>query len=287
MLVRYRDAIDCRRRVRVVIAGWACWYGTRETRLPDVVCIDVGPGERRQRGKHHYDAFPIRADTADKTVELLTMTTFRAARDVARRLAVAMQVPVGPGLIGSGAATAMLVADLDRPFPAIAWPDPADLQAPAQTAVTVTAAPPGIAIRLPPSLIVSGVDLVAPLLLGAVLSAFCLPMTMVGLNHPPTAADWALFLAPVIIGACLSIAITRRTLRGTIVRADPRDGLRINGTAIAGDAIRAIVLLPGTRTDNGLQIVLDRRDVIIGRSLDPGELRWIRALIIDALRDRR
>jgi hypothetical protein len=287
--VRYSEVIDGARRSKVCIIGWGFWYKTTETPV-DLTAIEVGAIEERGQGSDRHLAIPVRAIGTGGAVELATRSSYRAARELAKRLAEVFDVPMGPRLPGwnddpprrgSGVPPQRSLAILHV--------DPADLTPPSWTAVTMESRGSGIAIHLPPPLPLNQVAIWAPFILLTIFSLMCL----VPLNDVPgpySRTAWIMLLAPPLLGICLTVAMAVRARFhvpvGPTIEVERGVGIRIGNQVIAADAIRGLEVLPGIGKDSGLLVVEDSREYLIARGLIHANLRYVRALILEHLRPR-
>ncbi len=287
-LVRYHVAIDAERRMLVKTVGWGPWVKRTETALATATSIDVCAPEQRGDGSGRHTAIPIKALGPTGEQELAAPSSIVKARKLARRIADALALPIGPRL--SGSTTLRPPKDLDLPVAETAYVDPSVMQPPANTRLTVTELDSGIEIRLPMAgtiAVVIGVFVALDMLMfGGFWWFFWRPGLV---SHAAESwVAWWFLMAPVLLGggsALLILVVAERTGKfGSRIRVDPIDGLRFGWRAIGPERIRAIVVNEGSVNTRGLKIVLSTSEFVIASGQSLTDLHWLRALIVLHLR---
>lgn len=95
-LVRYRVVLEPLQRQRVRSWGWGLWTTRTATPLPAMTSVDIGDPEGRGSGSGAYTAIPVTALGPSGKNELSYARTRARATALARRIADAFQVPLGP-----------------------------------------------------------------------------------------------------------------------------------------------------------------------------------------------
>ncbi len=101
-LIRYGIVIDVSRRMLVTVAGWALWVKRTEMSLASATSIDVGPVEERGSGSGRYTAIPVKAISPTESKELADPRSYAEARAIARRIAISLNLSIGPTLLSAG-----------------------------------------------------------------------------------------------------------------------------------------------------------------------------------------
>lgn len=272
-LIRYGVVIDASRRMRIKTIGWALWVKRTETSLVGMTSIELGSAEERGSGSGRYTAIPVRAVGPDGVEELAEPRTFVAARALARRIAEALGIPLGP-------------AQADGLSASIAQADADDLRPPAATRVLLIDAMRGIEIRYPrvkASLVMVIMGGVLPLLL---FGGFWWFAWRPGLLEPASKSTfmWFFMMAPILMGLIPALTMLIKGYRSGVfggrILVDAETGLRCAGRTIAAKDLRAIEVMPGNRWQGGLRVVLETSEFTLCPGQEAADLRWIRALIL-------
>jgi hypothetical protein len=283
--IRYGKEIDGETRVLRTTMGWGWWVRRSEIPLK-AEAIEVGEAQERGSGSGRYTAIPVRAVSAGVAQEIAEARTWVAARQLAQRIATALDLPLGPQ---PAATTTSAAAGMARDtLPAVL---PAHLVPPAGTRVRVVPGVRGMEITW------AGPGTVKLVLMAVLPTLFFAPfwwfLWRPGLVKPAQKdpALWWFMMAPILMGVFAGVVNTATGWRGGRfggrVLVDPDRGLVAGGRSVRAADVRDIAAMPALG-EGGLMVVLDGSEFPIARGVRGADQVYLRALILSRLAaDRR
>lgn len=285
-LVRYRVVLDGERRMTIKTVGWGPWSKRTDTSLTEARCIDLGHPEQRGSGSDRHTAIPVRAVGLASAYELVAARSIGKARSLARRIASALNLPVGRSVSGSILPRAS--GRIDQRVADVSFLDKKDLIPPRDTAVTVIEARGSITIRYPMSR--PGAVCLGALLVLTVSTCVGLWWVLGWLAnwsahaHQASTHSWSLTLIPVLaglVGALVGTILLGRTgLLGGRIRIDPEGRVHVAGRTILRERLRTIDVVHVSRYGCELTFESEFDSISTARGNRPADLIWIRALVI-------
>ena len=287
LLIRNSTVLDVDRRLLIRSIGWGPWIRSTEISLTTATSIVIGPVEERGSGSGRFTVCPVSAAGVSGSRELADTYTYKAARELAERIARALRIPVESGSLGGKAGN--LVGTLGNPTSGTDRIDAGQGRSPVGSRARTYEVSRGFEIRYP----------MAGLGFAAIVMNTLVPLALGGgfwwfvwrpvLAVPATksAVMWLFMMAPILLGALaggVNLLMLRRSgLFGVRILIDREGLLVVSGRRIPRGELISVDVAKGRGVTSGLRIVLQTSDFLTARGQSVEELEWIREQIIQGL----
>lgn len=271
--LRWRSAIELSEPALVDSYGWYFAGWQRRRALGALQRIEIGGAVQRGSGKNRRTVYPVCLVCADRSHELEAPQSILNARRTAERIARAANLPLHDR--SSGGESVRLPDQLDQPY--VRRMTDADLAVvpPQAPRAVLGEGDDGIVITVP-----SFGGAVAGRVV-SIIVLLCFPSFVFSSLSPWWWPGVGCLAALTIVGA---VGLHRSGLLATRVCAGT-SGLRCGRARMTVDEIEELVVASGNGAAR-LRAISDRRIIEFGAGLADDELRFLRAVVLRAMRGR-